>query len=213
MMTRTFNSRMRLRRSLGSNVDQLRTDLGIFVSKQAKISNESDINEQISEIVTEIERLEEEHSIKLQERAQKQSYCDQTLGKIERLELKLSSEGGSFASKRSELKARKVQLDHEIEAERNHIREMCHPFSLALTPRYCLLLKRRIAEEEEYRQWENTMVVTSEKIVEIENTIGRASSGRGHVNSDQKHKIVDSFSPSCEGLHAFPAVQQLCSCA
>ncbi len=177
-------------------VDQLRTDLGIFVSKQVKISNESDINEQISEIVTEVERLEEEHSIKLQERAQKQSYCDQTLGKIERLELKLSSEGGSFASKRSELKARKVQLDHEIEAERNHIREMCSsllPF--ALTPKYCLLLKRRIAEEQEYHQWENTMAVTSEKIVEIENTIGSSEFWESAtLTSDQKHKIVDKFS-------------------
>lgn len=177
-------------------VDQLRTDLGIYVSKGVKNSKESDIHEQISEIATEIERLEEEHSVKIQERAQKQSYCDQTLGKIERLELKLSSEGGSFASKRSELKARKNQLDHEIEAERNHIRELCSsilPFSL--TPKYCLLLKERIAEEEQYRQWQNTMAVTSEKIVEIENAIG---SGEFWENAtltpDQKDQIINRFS-------------------
>lgn len=177
-------------------VDQLRTDLGIFISRQVKSSNESDINEQISEIITEVERLEEEHSIKLQERAQKQSYCDQALGKIERLELKLSSEGGSFASKRSDLKTRKAQLDHEIEAERNQIREMCSsllPF--ALTPKYCLLLKMRIAEEEEYHQWENTMAVTSEKILEIENTIGSSEFWESAtLTSDQKHTIVDKFS-------------------
>ena len=177
-------------------VDQLRTDLGIFVSRQVKNSKESDINEQMSGIAAEIERLEEEHSIKLQERAQKQSYCDQTLGKIERLELKLSSEGGSFASKRSELKARKIQLDHEIEAERNHIRELCSsilPF--ALTPKYCLRLKERIAEEEQHRQWENTNAVTSEKIVEIENAIGSSEFWEtATLTSDQKHQIVDKFS-------------------
>lgn len=82
-------------------------DLGIFVSRQVKNSEESNIKDQISEIAAGIERLEEKRLMKLQERAQKQSYCDQTFGKIERLELKLSSEGGNFASKRNELKAQK----------------------------------------------------------------------------------------------------------
>ncbi|WP_214019423.1 DNA sulfur modification protein DndD [Methanoculleus sp.] len=177
-------------------VDQLRTDLGIFVSRGIKNSKESDLHEQISEIAAEIERLEEEHSIKHQERAQKQSYCDQTLGKIERLELKLSSEGGSFASKRSELKARKTQLDHEIEAERSHIRELCSsilPF--ALTPKYCLLLKERIAEEEQYHQWKNTTAVTRQKIVEIEHTIGsRGFWKNSTLTSEQKRQIADQFS-------------------
>lgn len=177
-------------------VDQLRTDLGIYVSRQVKSSQESDIKDQISEIAAEIKRLEEERLVKFQERAQKQSYCDQTLGKIERLELKLSSEGGSFASKRNELKAQKIQLDHEIETERNHIRELCSfIFPFALTPKYCLLLKERITEEEQYHQWKNATAVTTEKIAEVADII--SSNGFWEdviLMPDQKQHIVNKFS-------------------
>lgn len=177
-------------------VDQLRTDLGIFVSRQVKSSKESDIKDQISEIAVEIRRLEEERSIKLQERAQKQGYCDQTVGKIERLELKLSSEGGSFASKRNKLKAQKLRLEHDIEAERNCIRELCsYLLPFALTPKYCLLLKERIAEEEQYRQWKNINTLTSGGIAEITNIVGSSAFWEDvALTSDQKHHIVDKFS-------------------
>ena len=84
----------------------------------------------------------------------------------------------------------------------------------ALTPRYCLLLKRRIAEEEEYRQWENTMVVTSEKIVEIENTIGSSEFWESATLTQIRNiRLLITLCPHAKGLHAFPAVQQLCSCA
>ncbi|NLZ31304.1 MAG: DNA sulfur modification protein DndD, partial [Methanomicrobiales archaeon] len=92
-------------------VDQLRTDLGIFTSRQVKRSKEIEFKDQMAKIESESRQLEAEQSMKLQERAHIQSYCDQTRGKIERLELKLSNEGGSFASKRNKLKLRKTQLN------------------------------------------------------------------------------------------------------
>jgi DNA sulfur modification protein DndD len=206
-----------------SIVDQLRNDLGIFVSRQVKNSKESIINEQITEVLAEVKRLEECHSIKLQERAQKQSYYDQTLGKIERLELKLSSEGGSFASKRDELKVRKIQLEHEIEAERSHIRELCSSlFPFALTPKYCRQLKNRIFEEEQYRQWESAKKLVSEKIAEIEHTVGSNEFwDNATLTYDQKEMIADKlfaliqevFTPSSRfsnyvPVHNFSPVEQ-----
>ena len=177
-------------------VDQLRMDLGIFVSRQVKNSEESNIKDQISEIAAGIERLEEKRLMKLQERAQKQSYCDQTFGKIERLELKLSSEGGNFASKRNELKAQKIRLNHEIEAERNRIRELCSfIFPFALTPKYCLLLKERITEEEQYHQWKNATAVASEKIDEVVKVINSNEFWEDiRLTPDQKHQLIDKFS-------------------
>lgn len=179
-----------------SMVDQLRNDLGIFVTKQIKISKESGINEQITEVLAEIKQLEECNLIKLQERAQKQSYYDRILGKIERLELKLSSEGGSFASKRDDLKIRKVQLEREIEAERTRIRELCSSlFPFALTPKYCLRLKNRIGEEGEYWQWKSTRALVSEKIAEIEHIVGSNKFWDNvTITSDQKEMIADKLS-------------------
>ena len=177
-------------------VDQLRTDLGIFTSRQVKRSKEIEFKDQMAEVESEIRQLEAEQSMKHQERAQIQSYCDQTLGKIERLELKLSNEGGSFASKRNELKLRKAQLNREIEAERNHIRELCSfIFPFALTPKYCLLLKERIAEEEQYHQWRNATAVATKKIAEITDTINSNGFWEGvALSPDQNQHIVDKFS-------------------
>ncbi|KUG19211.1 dna sulfur modification protein dndd [hydrocarbon metagenome] len=177
-------------------VDQLRTDLGIFVSRQIKNSKESDIRDYLSEIILKLEQLEEERLIKYQERAQKQSHFDQKLGEIERLELKLSSEGGSFASRRAELKAQKTRLEHEIEGEKSHIRELCAsilPF--ALTPKYCSLLKERITEEEQYHQWKNSQKIFGEKIEEIENVIESNDFwNNATLTADQKQHLVDKLS-------------------
>jgi len=204
-------------------VDQLRTDLGIFISRQVKSSKESDINDQISEIELDIKQLDEEHSIKYQDRAQIQSYCDQKLSEIERLELKLSGEGGSFASKRSELKAHKIRLEHEIEVEREHIREMCSsilPF--ALTPKYCLLLKERIAEEGRYNQWKNTSAIIGEMISEIETFMGSSDfwenvtigqDQKDHMATKLSNLIQKAFSPSPHfknyvPIHNFSPIEQ-----
>ncbi len=204
-------------------VDQLRTDLGIFVSRQAKKYGKSKFQDQISEIESEIKQLEEKQSMKLQERAQMRSYCDQTLGKIERLELKLSSEGGSFANKRNQLKARRNQLNHEIEAERSHIRELCSFFfPFALTPKYCLLLKERIVEEEQYRQWKDANAIITEKIAEIADTIGSygfwedvtlASDQKQHVANKLSALLQKTFTPSPQynnyvPIHNFSPIEQ-----
>lgn len=177
-------------------VDQLRTDLGIFASRQVKRSKEIELKYQMSEIESEVEQLRKEQSMKLQERAQIQSYCDQTLGKIERLELKLANEGGSFASKRNELRLQKTQLNREIEAEHNRIRELCSfIFPFALTPKYCLLLKDRIAEEEQYHLWKNATTVATEKITEIIDAINSNGFWRDvALSPDQSQHIVDKFS-------------------
>lgn len=177
-------------------VERLQGDLRIYVSRNSKEIGATDIGDRIKEIEDDIEKLEVLLDKNYQARAQKQSYSDKVNGDIERQELKIAGEGGTFANKRDDLKLQRIKLDSEIETINNQIRELCFnllPF--AITPNYCKLLKERLIEEEKYQKWKGTQDILNSKVKEIDDALNSSKLWDGlDVESFVQKNIADKFS-------------------
>ena len=146
----------------------MHSDLGIFISRRAKSSEEETVRDELEKYTTHNRALGQTLDTALQDRAQKKSYHAQILGEITRQEALIAREGGSFSEQRDELKSKKLELDHDIEAVKGQIRDLCSnllPF--AITTKYCQLFKQRLLQEEKYLQWKHTQKVFTEKVDDI----------------------------------------------
>ena len=88
-----------------------------------------------------------------QVRAQKQSEIDHVNAEIEKSEHLLASEGGTYASRREELKARKTELQAQIGQYEERTRDFASgllPF--AIVPSLCFSLRERLLSEEKVQQ-------------------------------------------------------------
>lgn len=129
-------------------VDRLRSDLDIRLAKSVKDAN-SLFGKKFDDITAEKQRLEEEKERILQDNAHQKNILEIRKKTAARLEDELSREGGHFAKKRDELKDKKSLLEAKIEQVDKQIVKLCEsllPFTFA--PQYCILLKKRLIEEE-----------------------------------------------------------------
>lgn len=150
-------------------VERLKSDLRLYITRNSKNIGSTEIQNKITGLKTEINFLEEAQEKLIQDRAQKQSSLDYTIGEIERQELELAHNGGSFANKRDSLKQERIELTIKIDTISNQIRELSYgllPFSL--TPSYCNILKEHLDEEEKYLKWKTTECIFESKIKDID---------------------------------------------
>lgn len=153
-------------------VERLQADLGIYSSRHLKDVGIPEIESEIVGLKKEQTELDDKFDKVLQDRAQKQSLYDQVIGEIERQELKISSEGGGFASKRDELKEARIKLDADIKTVKNQIRELSSnllPF--AITPKFCKHLKSHLIEEEQIQKSTAVQETFDSMIEEVEQKI------------------------------------------
>jgi len=177
---------------LGLNlVDQLRNDLGIFLARKGKDAGHTVLTDQFEKLKNEKEELENQIEAHHQNLAQKQAQLSQIQGEIERQELKISHEGGSFADKRTELKSRRSQIENEIEREKNRIRELCsHLFPFSLSPKYCEKVRGRLRQEEQFQRY----LATQSVVLDIQKKINVGVKSEQfwedlEISSDARHKI------------------------
>jgi len=157
-------------------VERLQADLGIYSSRHLKDIGIPEIEKNIIGLKKEHEELEDKLDGVLQDRAQKQSHFDQIIGEIERQDLKISGEGGGFASKRDELKKTRIKLDADIQIVKSQIRELSSnllPF--AITPKFCKILKSHLIEEEQFQKFTAAQETLDLTMKEVEDKIKSSS--------------------------------------
>jgi DNA sulfur modification protein DndD len=162
---------------LGLNlVEQLATDLTIYSTRQAKAQRDVENTIGGEELEATEANLLEQLERAQQALAQKKALRDQVVGQIERFEERIAQEGGGFAKKRMQRKFEMNQLDHDIEVERNNIRELCsNLFPFALTPKYCNRLKENLLKEEQYLQYQNARKLYDKLTTELSEHIKSSS--------------------------------------
>lgn len=153
-------------------VDRLKADLGIYIGRHLKGKDLDNILKKLVNIESQITDIENKKDECLQKRAQNQSRYDQIFGEIDRQEILLSGEGGSFARKREELKNQKTQLDHSISLVENEIRDLCaNLFPFAISSKYCALLKQHLIEEDSLQTRQRSREIIQSKVVDIDKII------------------------------------------
>jgi DNA sulfur modification protein DndD len=133
-------------------VTRLQTDLRIH-RMRSKGSNKGKFDDSILTISKELDSQNNKLDELAQERAQKQSEIDHTNAEIEKAEHALAAEGGTYASRREELKARKMELQIQIGQYEERMRDFASgllPF--AIVPSLCFSLRERLQSEEKEQQ-------------------------------------------------------------
>jgi len=149
-------------------VDRLKADLSIYVSQHLQGKELDHITENLANLNIQIKAIEERKDQYQQERAQIQSRFDQVASEVERQELVVASEGGSYARKRDELKNEKNRLDNEISQNENKIRELCAGlFPFAITQKYCTLLKQHLIKEDTIQSSQRSREIIKARVEEL----------------------------------------------
>ena len=133
-------------------VTRLQADLRIH-RMRSKGPNKGKFDDSIMAISKEIESQNGKLDELAQERAQRQSEIDHVNAEIEKAEHSLASEGGTYASRREELKARKTELQVQIGQYEERMRDFASgllPF--AIIPSLCVPLRERLLSEEKGQQ-------------------------------------------------------------
>ncbi len=154
------------------NVEKLQVDLEIFLNKKIKSSASKEIRIKFSEKEKEI--IEKEHKIqfKFQELSKLNSEFEINLKEINKIEEKISSEGGKFSEKRDKIKKRITELETEIKTLEDGLREDCNKllpffFSKDLLSK----IKERINNEEKYKKEIIVNEIISKKINNVKNKL------------------------------------------
>ena len=153
-------------------VEHLRYDIKMYCIKESN-NQEVDLPERISEIETRKKSIELHLDSVLQQRASLQNKIVRVSSEIENQELRISTEGGGFASKREQLKNEAKKLDERIEQVKEEIRGLCaSTLPFAYVPELCIILKRRLEREEKEQQREATLAYLSTAINDLTRDIG-----------------------------------------
>jgi len=174
-------------------VERLKADLSIYLSREIKVKEFKIISKKLNEIETKIREVEEIQSTSLQEKAHVQIQIDQITKELERQELTLASEGGSFARKRDDLIDEKVQIDADIIRIENEIREQCGGlFPFAITAKYCSQLKEHLIDEDFVQAKNRSHEIIRGRIDELTKIMQSAAFWKDvTISSTQKEKMKD----------------------
>jgi DNA sulfur modification protein DndD len=136
---------------LGVNlIEQLEADLGVYLTRQARIEALSAAQEQLEALQQERRRLSEIEEAYEQDAAGVQTRLDRITNKIQEKQAEIVRAGGAFVEKRSAVEAQKKLLEVSATQLRNQLIDACAdllPFVLA--PNLCRTVYSRIQKEEE----------------------------------------------------------------
>ena len=145
-------------------IEKLQDDLTIHITRQEKNSNADSIERNLVIAREEITKLEEAQLANVRERSQAENRAAALRSEVRKLEARLASEGGSFASRRTETKARIGRIEEEIHEIESRIREMANGFlPLAFSPEYLTRLEDRLLEEAELVRIESARDLVRER--------------------------------------------------
>ncbi len=153
-------------------IERLRTDIKLYCAKESP-DQKAGFETKTSECENKITALCEQQDEKLQEKAAAQSKIMRINTEIENQELRISTEGGGFASQREQLKVKASLLEQEIELTKERIRTLSSgllPF--AYVPELCQALKNRLIQEEKEQQRQATLNYLSSAANDLTKDIG-----------------------------------------
>lgn len=176
-------------------IEQLRSDLQINLMRNLK-GNAREIREEFEKLDKEKQNTIDEIGYFREKQAQKEAEISQILKEIDELEAKVSKLGGGYASKREELKTKKVLLEARLENQENKIRNLCAgvlPFSLV--PKQLEEVKAQLKKDEEVLKKKFEKEILNENFEEIKSNIKSENFWKElDVDSAIKDRIISELS-------------------
>ncbi len=129
-------------------VERLQSDLGIHLSRQAKLARGKPLLREAEKVETEIAALREKLARKRDLRERHERVMQELKAKASQIEGTLVAQGGTFARHREQLVEQQATLREQIRQLENGIREQCGkllPF--AVVPQLCVQLKNSLLRE------------------------------------------------------------------
>lgn len=201
-----------LRSLLGLDlVERLQNDLAIYIARQKRHEDPESVEHKLVLANEEAAQLEAIRIETLRTRGRVQNEYDQIRTSIEREEAKLRGEGGSFASKHEQLKAKAERLDTQISEVEGQLRELATgllPFALA--PEYLGQLESRLLEEAEISRLQSARDFMKEaKVRAIKQMKQEAFWAGVGLRSEAKRELSKRFSGLLAELGAIDVPSEL----
>ena len=155
-------------------VQHLKTDLKIHMGRQTRVNSDR-IEQELNVLTKDKKELTMEIEKLWQRKAQLQTETDRINSEIERAERRIAMEGGGYAIRRDELKAKRAVLEVQIPQLEEHIREIASsllPF--AIVPSLCNDVNNRLKVEEELQQKTGARELLHKAISEFGEKLGEA---------------------------------------
>ena len=154
-------------------VDQLRTDLDIYVGRKLKEEAPKDVQVQIEQLEQEYDALIRQRDVVIPEQQLENIASIESIKEaIAHQEDLIAREGGSYAIRVDKLKRDRITLAQELEIQRRHVQEMCNgllPFSVA--PKLSRQVAERLALEVEYKRWKASQDLIAYQVEQIESDL------------------------------------------
>ena len=134
-------------------VDQLGSDLKIYLNRRRKDSG----TEELTQTIDATEKQQQDIDSRLSLAKEAKSTLEEQIAELESQialeEERLAKEGGGYARKRENLKMQQARLSQQIADLENQIREACAGlFPFALIPSLCEQLKSQLTKEDEHEK-------------------------------------------------------------
>lgn len=170
-------------------VERLQDDLTIHITRQEKSANSEAIERNLELAQEEIRRLEQAQVANAREQSQAQNRVYALKSEIQKQESRLTSEGGSFASRRTEMKAKAGRLDEQIREIESQVRDLANGLlPLAFTPEYLSRLEDRLLEEAEMARVESARDIVKERQERLRRKVRESEFWKGLIRDESTRK-------------------------
>jgi len=184
-------------------VERLNLDLKYVVSRIYRQSPDAGSeNQTINSLYAQHEESKKQLDQVESDIVQMENKVQYLTGQIQKQEQLLAQEGGGYASKRQELKARKDVLDTEMQEIEGRIRELMTgllPFATA--PEYCICLRDQIHDEEHAVEQNASRKSLEKKMMTLQSKIMSDKFWAGtetEITSDGRLKVSNRLAKSIE---------------
>lgn len=134
-------------------VDQLGSDLKIYLNRRRKDSGTEELTQTIDATENQQQEIDSRLSLAKEAKTTLEGQIAEVESRIALEEERLAKEGGGYARKRENLKAQQARLTQQIADLENQIREACAGlFPFALIPWLCEQLKSQLTKEDEHEK-------------------------------------------------------------
>ena len=154
-------------------VDQLRTDLDVYVGRKLKEEAPEDVQAEIEQLEQEYDALIRQRDVVIPEQQLENiASIESTKEAIAHQEELIAREGGSYAIRVDKLKRDRITLAQGLEVQRRRVQEMCSgllPFSVA--PKLSRQVAERLALEVEYKRWKASQDLIAHQVEQVESAL------------------------------------------
>lgn len=172
-------------------IERLQDDLTIHITRQQKDASTETIERRLKIAHDEISKLEAQQIEKIKERSQLQNNVYQLRSAVDKHEQKLTAEGGGFASRRSNMKAKAARIDEQVREIEAEIREMANGLlPLAFSPEYLTKLENRLLEEAEIARFQSAREIVAERQERVRRKVRDANFWKDIIRSDDGRKAA-----------------------